>query len=73
MKHLQISAILLAAFGTALSTSCSTTKGFGQDLQKVGNRIEHRAESTGGTAPEPASTGIYTQPAAPAPTVPSAY
>ncbi len=71
MKHLQISAILLAALGTALSTSCSTTKGFGQDLQKVGNRIEHRADATGGTAPEPApaSTGIYTPP----PTVPSAY
>lgn len=72
MKQLQITAILFAALGTALSTSCSTTKGFGQDLQKVGNRLENRAESTGGTAPEP-STGIYTQPSTAAPGVPAAY
>jgi entericidin A len=42
--------ILFAAIaGVSLTTSCSTTKGLGQDLQKVGERIEDRAESTGGT------------------------
>ena len=29
--------------------SCSTTKGFGQDLQKVGDKIESEAVKTGGT------------------------
>lgn len=24
-------------------SSCNTTRGFGRDVQKVGNRIEHRA------------------------------
>ena len=49
MKNIKLTVLLLAAFGIAISTSCSTTKGFGQDLQKVGDRIETRAESTGGT------------------------
>ena len=49
MKTIKLTVLLLAAFGIAISTSCSTTKGFGQDLQKVGDRIETRAESTGGT------------------------
>lgn len=59
MKSLQIIALLSAALGLALSTSCSTTRGFGQDLQKVGNRLENRAEATGGTAPaRPASDPV---------------
>lgn len=70
MKQLQITALLLAAIGAAVSTSCSTTKGFGQDLQKVGNRIENRADATGGAQPD-TTTGIYTQPTTPP--VPSAY
>ncbi len=49
MKKLQIIFMLSAAAGIFFSTSCSTTKGFGQDLQKVGNRLENRAEATGGT------------------------
>lgn len=52
MNRLQIIALLSATLGVALSTSCSTTRGFGQDLQKVGNRLENRAEATGGTAPD---------------------
>lgn len=70
MKHIPITLILSAIFGLAGSTSCSTTKGFGQDLQKVGNRLENSADATGGTAPPP-STGLTS----PAPTegVPSAY
>ena len=48
MKLLQITAAALALFATVFSTSCATTRGFGQDLQKVGNRIENRADATGG-------------------------
>lgn len=51
MKPLQIAALVFAALATLAATSCSATKGFGQDLQKVGNKIETRADSTGGTAP----------------------
>lgn len=36
-------AMLLAAVGLFL-TSCSTTKGFGRDLQKVGGKIENKAD-----------------------------
>jgi len=45
-----ITTILVATFAAAicLSTSCSTTKGLGQDLQKVGGKIEDRANATGG-------------------------
>lgn len=39
------STLLLAA----MTTSCSTTKGFGRDLQKVGDKIETEADRTGGT------------------------
>ncbi len=51
MKSLRITALLFAAIATVASTSCSTTKGFGRDLQKVGNRLENKADATGGTAP----------------------
>ena len=57
MKNLRISAILVSAAVLAFGNSCSTTKGFGQDLQKVGSRLEERADATGGTTP-PAETGI---------------
>ena len=51
MKKLKLAALVSAVIATAASSSCSTTKGFGQDLQKVGNRLETRADATGGTAP----------------------
>lgn len=51
MKHIKLPALFLAFLAIAASTSCSTTKGFGQDLQKVGNRLETRADAAGGTAP----------------------
>lgn len=50
MKHLRALAFLAAALGFAASTSCATTRGFGQDLQKVGGKLEAEAEATGGTA-----------------------
>lgn len=45
----KISLILLVALipGLTLLSSCATTRGFGQDLQKVGERVESRAEATG--------------------------
>lgn len=40
---------LLATAAFALSTtSCATTKGFGRDVEKVGNKIEKAADRTGG-------------------------
>jgi predicted small secreted protein len=51
MKPLKFAALVIAAFATLAATSCSATKGFGQDLQKVGNKLENRADATGGTAP----------------------
>lgn len=35
---------VLAAAAVATLSSCSTTKGFGEDLQKVGSKIEHKSE-----------------------------
>ncbi len=52
MKPLQLAAALLVLLATVFSTSCAATKGFGQDLQKVGNRIENRADATGGAQPD---------------------
>jgi predicted small secreted protein len=52
MKHLQITALFLSLAATAFTTSCAATKGLGQDLQKVGNRIETRADETGGAQPD---------------------
>jgi len=70
MKNLKVTLLLLTAIGTMFSSSCATTRGFGQDLQKVGNRLENEADSTGGAEPD-RSTGI-TAPST-STTVPSAY
>ena len=63
MKNLQIIALACAALGMAFLTSCATTRGFGQDLQKVGNRLENEADATGGAEPDRST----------APVTPSAY
>lgn len=70
MTNLKLTLLLLAAAGSALSSSCATARGFGQDLQKVGNKLENQADSTGGAAPVQ-STG--TQTPAPASNIPPAY
>lgn len=72
MKSIRLIVLSLAASGIALSTSCSTTRGFGQDLQKVGNRIEERADATGGAAANP-STGLSTPLTAPGASAPYGY
>jgi predicted small secreted protein len=38
-----LAAVATAAFAMA-STSCATTKGFGRDVQKVGDKIERQAD-----------------------------
>ena len=43
--------LLLTLFSAGLLSACNTTKGFGQDLQKVGEKMEDAAEDTGGTDP----------------------
>lgn len=43
MKRL-ISLLLLAAFSGGLLTACNTMKGAGQDVQKVGEKVEEKAE-----------------------------
>lgn len=70
MKHLKVTLLFLTVIGAVFSSSCATTRGFGQDLQKVGNRLETQADSTGGAEPD-RSTGITAPPTSTPP--PSAY
>jgi predicted small secreted protein len=70
MRKLQTIVLLSSAVGILVSTSCAATKGLGQDLQKVGSRLEDRADATGGAEPV-RSTGIYAP--ATTPVVPEAY
>lgn len=72
MKAIRLTVLSVSALGLAFSTSCSTTRGFGQDLQKVGNRIEERADATGG-AVSPPSTGLSTPMTAPGAAAPYGY
>ena len=43
--------LLLTLFLTGALSACNTTKGFAQDLQKVGEKMEDAADDTGGTDP----------------------
>ena len=43
--------MLIAMFSVGTLAACNTTKGFGQDVEKVGDKIEDAAEDTGGTDP----------------------
>lgn len=59
---------LLAGIGAVVAlglAACSTTEGFGRDLQKVGKRLEKRADNTGGTAPEKAAPSVPAPPPPP--------
>jgi predicted small secreted protein len=48
-RHVTMGLAVLATAAFALaSTSCATTKGFGHDVKKVGNKIENKAAQTGG-------------------------
>lgn len=48
MKRL-LAVTLLAMFSIAAVTACNTVKGAGQDMQKVGQKVEQKADDTGGT------------------------
>ena len=50
MKRL-IPLMLLAMFSVSALSACNTTKGMGQDVQKVGEKLEDAADNTGGTDP----------------------
>lgn len=41
-------AVMLTAAFALSTTSCATSKGFGRDVQKVGDKIEDAADRTGG-------------------------
>lgn len=43
--------MLIAMFSVGTLSACNTTKGFGQDVEKVGDKIEGAADDTGGTDP----------------------
>jgi Predicted small secreted protein len=46
-----IALLLLALFTIGTLSACNTVKGVGKDVQKVGDKVEEAAESTGGTDP----------------------
>ncbi|RYD67672.1 MAG: entericidin A/B family lipoprotein [Verrucomicrobiaceae bacterium] len=41
-------AVMVTAALALSTTSCATSKGFGRDVKKVGNKIENAADRTGG-------------------------
>lgn len=48
MKRM-ICLLMLSAFFAGTLAACNTVKGAGQDIQKVGGKMEESAEKTGGT------------------------
>ncbi len=49
MKRL-MALMLLAMFSVGTLSACNTVKGAGKDVQKVGDKVEDAADSTGGTS-----------------------
>lgn len=45
--------LLLAMFTVGTLSACNTMKGAGQDVQKVGEKVEDSANNTGGTTTRP--------------------
>lgn len=45
-----IALLLLALFTAGSMSACNTVRGAGQDVQKVGEKMEDSAENTGGTS-----------------------
>lgn len=43
--------MFLAMFSMSFLSACNTVKGAGQDVQKVGEKVEESAEDTGATTP----------------------
>lgn len=43
--------MMMALFSMSFITACNTVKGAGQDVQKVGDKVEQAADNTGATDP----------------------
>jgi entericidin A len=50
MKRI-LSLAVLALFSLNFLVACNTMKGAGQDVQKVGEKVEQKADDTGATTP----------------------
>ena len=50
MKRL-MALMLLAMFSIGTLTACNTVKGVGKDVEKVGDKVQEKADDTGGTDP----------------------
>lgn len=50
MKRL-MAVMLLALFAAGGLSACNTMKGAGQDVQKVGEKVEQKADDSGATEP----------------------
>ncbi len=50
MKRL-MALVLLALFSVGTLSACNTMKGVGKDVEKVGDKVQEKAEDTGGTDP----------------------
>ena len=50
MKRL-MALMLLAMFSVGTLSACNTMKGVGKDVEKVGDKVQEKADDTGGTDP----------------------
>ncbi|MGY1410503.1 MULTISPECIES: entericidin A/B family lipoprotein [unclassified Luteimonas] len=50
MKRL-MALMLLAMFSVGTLSACNTMKGVGKDVEKVGDKVQDKADDTGGTDP----------------------
>lgn len=42
---------MVSLFSVGMLSACNTVKGAGKDVQKVGEKMEQKADDTGGTKP----------------------
>ncbi|WP_265592867.1 hypothetical protein [Verrucomicrobium sp. BvORR034] len=61
MKKTLLLGLALGAASLLLS-SCMATKGLGQDMQILGEKIEHKADESLDHRTPPPSTGVYVAP-----------
>ena len=50
MKRL-MAMVLLALFSMGTLSACNTVKGVGKDVEKVGDKMQEKADETGATDP----------------------
>ncbi|WP_202843237.1 entericidin A/B family lipoprotein [Luteimonas saliphila] len=50
MKRL-MAMMLIAMFSLGTLSACNTMKGVGKDVEKVGDKVQEKADDTGGTDP----------------------